>query len=1250
MILLRLFRGICTQKETAVFLLAVAAFTGCGVNFKVDAGARRALALTSSTSVTSPSPSPSPSIPEPDRLAVEIVGSPLLSTTGCLPIKISSRDTSTQELATSSLLSVALSASPTVGSGFYSDSGCTTPITSASIAASTSSTSVYFKRGTAGAVTLNATDNPLNPGSLTMTLAAPPTGLSFSPSTLTLVVSQAMSSVTSTLVTGLANTCSSAPSLPSGLTVTASGGNCILSGTPAATSALQTYTITATNPLGSTTASIGIQVVTSLPDHLALALNGTPLLNTTQCLPLDLTTLDSSNLPSNVISATAISLTSSPSGGSFYSDSSCSTGITQLTLAAGTSSGTVYFKRGTAGAVALTASQASLTQAVLNLTLYVAPTGLAFTPSSYSLLVGTVMTSSTSTLTAGVATSCSSTPSLPVGLSIAASSGNCVISGTPTHYAPSTSYTITASNPGGLTTFDIQIFVDVNTPILGVTAYHSCSMNPLSGNATCKGGNKLLYPNVLIGVSSTQQTLTGVSTLLPSTVSNSQCALLSSGEVRCWGYTGSYLGTGVNGTGYETLAVPVMNIDGTANMGASSAVVSASTGYLSACFATADGYAYCTGDNTYGELGNASTATGTYIPVQVKNSAGTGPLTNVVEVSVGYGFACARITDGTVYCWGKNDLWQAAPGNTATAINLPVQIVSGATSIGLGYNSGCAVINAAGNLACWGGNDGGRLGNNIWNWTSAGSKLGPNQVKGNTCSNNDDSTCTSVSGYVKVVMGRYHSCATRTDGGVDCWGTSTVGQMGNGGGGQLIPSPVRRPSPNQAAALSGVTLLASGYAHICAQSTSDGLVCWGGNATNYGQLGDNTKTNRSLPVKVLGTGAAAPLTGATSISASYNNTCALVSGSVYCWGNDFYGQTGQGTGQGTLDFTVTPGPVKTWDTIASVSAPLADVSLSDGFVCYLASGNLTCFGEGGYGQMGNGISNTRAAASQVLDSSGTAALSNVVKIKSSTYHICALLSDQTVNCWGRNAYGAIGDGTTTDRNRPTQVKNPAGTGALTGIVDIAVGLYHSCALSSTGGVYCWGGFATNYGQIGDGASTNRSLPVAVKDSSGTASLTGISSIALGSYFSCALTSDGKTYCWGLNTANQLGDSTATNRSLPTAVQSGGSALTGATAISIGYGHSCALKSDRTMACWGGNTYGQVGNATNINQASAVAVVGTGGTGALSDIAKIALGKYHSCAVNASNQTYCWGSNWNGQLGLNSGMDSDMHNTPLLTGF
>ncbi len=341
--------------------------------------------------------------------------------------------------------------------------------------------------------------------------------------------------------------------------------------------------------------------------------------------------------------------------------------------------------------------------------------------------------------------------------------------------------------------------------------------------------------------------------------------------------------------------------------------------------------------------------------------------------------------------------------------------------------------------------------------------------------------------------------------------------------------------------------VAAGNSHSCA-ALSDGTVkCWGNNF--YGQLGNGTTTNSSVPVSVSG------ITNATVVAADNNHSCAALSdGTVKCWGKNYYG----GLGNGTTTNSSVPVSVSGITTATAVSA-------GSGHSCALLSdGMVKCWGYNAYGELGDG---TTTSSNVPVSVSG---ITTATAVSAGSYHNCALLSDGTVKCWGDNYYGGLGDGTTTSSNVPVSVSG------ITTATAVSAGTVHSCALLSDGTVKCWGD--NSYGKLGDGTTTNSSVPVSVSG------ITTATAVSAGSYHSCALLSGGTVKCWGYNSYGQLGDGTNTNSSVPVSV----SGISTATEVT-GYYHSCAALSDGTVKCWGYNSYGQLGDGTTTNSNVPVSV-------------------------------------------------------------
>jgi alpha-tubulin suppressor-like RCC1 family protein len=284
--------------------------------------------------------------------------------------------------------------------------------------------------------------------------------------------------------------------------------------------------------------------------------------------------------------------------------------------------------------------------------------------------------------------------------------------------------------------------------------------------------------------------------------------------------------------------------------------------------------------------------------------------------------------------------------------------------------------------------------------------------------------------------------------------------------------------------------------------------------------------------------------------------------------------------------------------------------------CAIVNGGVKCWGNNEYGQLGDGTTIDRYIP---VDVSGLK--SDVISVVAGPLYSCALTSGGGVKCWGGNSFGQLGDGTTTDRHIPVDVN-----GLTNGVISITLGnFFTSCALTSGGSVKCWG--SNMYGQLGeDGTSEfSENVPVDVNDLT-----SGVISIAVGAYHGCVLTSVGGVKCWGTSNSGQ------TKITRPADIIG---LTSGVTAISAGNDFSCAILNNGTVKCWGNNVVGQLGNGTtslfSIIESEYYTLVDV--TGLNSDIAAIALGNMHSCVLT-NGGVKCWGYNSDGQLGDNTTTD------------
>lgn len=680
------------------------------------------------------------------------------------------------------------------------------------------------------------------------------------------------------------------------------------------------------------------------------------------------------------------------------------------------------------------------------------------------------------------------------------------------------------------------------------------------------------------------------------------CALMNGGGVVCWGQNDS----GQLGDGSKiTRSIPVIV------SGLGSGVKAVGVGWGFSCALTTGGAVKCWGDNASGQLGDG-TKSGQSTPVDV-----SGLASGVAAIAVGFNHACAMMMDGDLRCWGDNYFGGLGNGtNVDSAVPVEVSgLANDTVDVDAGYRFTCAVTSAGG-VKCWGLNDAGQLGDG-----TTTNRFLPGDVSG------------LEAGVGGVESGENHSCALLSGGGARCWGSNSHGQLGNQGYGNS-PTPVE-----VTVVPGGIFALAAGDSFTCVRLAGDSVKCWGDNT--YGMLGDGTTSLSRVAVDVIGLA-----DGVFAIAAGEYNACALTASSARCWGFNHRGQLGNGA----VGFVVVPGEVSGLGAVASSIAAganhtcartaLGDVEcwghnyyaqLGDGsqddralpvavsalggeasaiapgytHTCaLLATGRVRCWGMNYYGQLGDG---TTTPSKTPVDVTGLSA--GVTAIAAGSHHTCALMASGTVKCWGRNNYGQVGNGTTTDQKVPVDV--------AASVTAIAAGWGHTCAVTAAGDVKCWGW--NGLGQLGDGTTTSSPTPVAVNGLAGKAS-----AITTGYYHTCALTETGGAKCWGDNYYGQLGDGTTTKR--PTPVDVSGMA-NGVGAIAAGYYHTCAQTVGGGLKCWGENDNGQLGDGTLARRQVPTAV-----NGLSNHVAGMAPGGSHTCARLDSGAVQCWGYNLYGQLG------------------
>jgi alpha-tubulin suppressor-like RCC1 family protein len=821
-----------------------------------------------------------------------------------------------------------------------------------------------------------------------------------------------------------------------------------------------------------------------------------------------------------------------------------------------------------------------------------------------------------------------------------------------------------------------------------VAAWGSNGSGQLGDNTTT---NRL----VPVGVN----TASGVSALYGKTVvaiaagASHSLALCSDGTVAAWGGNGGRLGDNQVSGGFSLVPVGVNTASGVSALYGKT-VVAIAAGSQHSLALCSDGTVAAWGGNGAGQLGD-NTTTIRFVPVGVSTASGVSALfgKTVVAVAAGATHSLALCSDGTVAAWGDNGAGQLGD-NTTTVRFVPVAVN---TASGVSALFGKTVVAVAagahhslavcwdGTVAAWGSNGSGQLGDNTTTL-----HLVPVAVNATPLAAGERFTRVfsgSGASHTLAVVAAAPPEINVTGNGVSILNGDTTPRTEDGtdfgsavaGGGTVVRTFMVQNTGRVALNLTGTPRVAVSGPQatnftVTLQPASP--VAGGGTTTFQVAFAPSASGTRTATLSIANddsdeslfsfviqgagsgavldatytTGSEVPLTVsglvATGITVNFTLNYAPAAGTELL----VVSNTGLNFINGTFDNLTNGQPVALsyGGTNYSFVANYHGGSGNDLMLVW-ANNRAFAWGWNNIGQLGDGTSGTNRLLGVPVTATGVLAGKTVVAVAAGNLHSLALCSDATVAAWGSNGSGQLGDNTTTKSLVPVAVNTASGVSALFGktVVAVAAGASHSLALCSDGTVAAWGRNAP--GQLGDNTTTTRLVPVAVNTASGVSALFGktVVAVAAGASHSLALCSDGTVAAWGGNGPGQLGDNTTTTRLVPVAVNtaSGVSALYGKTVVAIaaGLSHSLALCSDGTVAAWGSNDVGQLGN----NQVSGgfslvpVAVNMTSGVSALygKTVVAIAAGLSHSLALCSDGTVAAWGLNNSGQLGNNATSDN-----------
>ncbi len=602
--------------------------------------------------------------------------------------------------------------------------------------------------------------------------------------------------------------------------------------------------------------------------------------------------------------------------------------------------------------------------------------------------------------------------------------------------------------------------------------------------------------------------------------------------------------------------------------------------------------------------------------VSVSPTSNTTSTTTIVKNlvtlygNVNSGF-CATLDNSTTQCFGANNIYGQIGASVSTGFQVAKHVpeLDNAKLIGRSTVQQTCFIKNDDLPYCMGNNDSGQLGD--------GTKTSRNTV----------AAVQGLSGvFTDVQVAALFGCALKNDGTIWCWGNNAAGELGDN-------TVTNHFIAAQVLNITTATKLEVATSSVCALLADQTIWCWGGNSV--GQLGDTTLVNKKVPVLAVG------LSGITTFMCGNNNCYALKSdGTVWAWGLGTCSRLGNNSNANIS----TPIQISGLTNIVKLYA-----SQASGYAIN-ASGVVYSWGYNVTGQLGDGTHTNQAiptimsgipadldylvtgpndvctvTTSKVLsciggitgsgldlptgafiEPAGGLTLTNVGSSEATT--ACAVTTGGGIKCWGRNDTNNLNIiGAAGLYRSPTDVP-----GFTSGVQEVDTLAQGTCFLKTDGTVWCWGSGTS--GQLGNNALLDSAVAV---QASG---LTSVIKIDSGANHTCALKSDNTLWCWGLSGNGQVGYNSTAAKKIPIQV------LTNVSKFSLGTNTTCAVKTDSTLWCWGANVSGQVGNGgtANVLLPTQVSTLGT-------TAVDVAVGYLSTCATTATN-IFCWGNNLMGQLG------------------
>lgn len=659
-------------------------------------------------------------------------------------------------------------------------------------------------------------------------------------------------------------------------------------------------------------------------------------------------------------------------------------------------------------------------------------------------------------------------------------------------------------------------------------------------------------------------------------------------------------------------------------------VVDLGLGWQHSCALLSDTTVRCWGRGDQGQVGDgtgedrsrptAVLAREGVIHGQVK--PGEPILTGAAQLAVGQDHSCARMQDGRVVCWGSNSAGQAGSGPPYLAWSpRAVPALAGAVDVASGNYHVCALLKD-GKVRCWGANHSGKPAQRNRGRTSTHEEIG------------------GLDKVAKLAVGGSSACAVLADGGIACWPAS---DFGNG------PPKTATRVPEISGAVDAMVDEQGG----CAVLAGGAAACWGRHKTGTlkdvarlsGARGAFCTQHRDGKTECAG-GYRAKLSGVIRAVPGGTHACAIVEpGKVQCWGSTEYGQVGNGAGRVRPHAT----PVKGISNAVGIAIGAASCAL-------LATGEVVCWGSNSDyllgkaspphyapapvpfaelrgakqvsigGNLGVALRADGSVVQWNKDSEGVPkpvpGIRGAIDVAATGARACARLKDASMWCWGYEGFGELGRGVL-PKDGESREYPPARVAGLGKTKAMALGDSHTCAVLEDGSVRCWG--MADYGRLGNGLVKPYTMipgPTRVKGLSDVEQL----STPRSGGFTCALLRDASLSCWGYDSTGAFGtwDEEKEQEAVPVPVAAKG--IQGVLQIATTSSTTCARFAGGIVKCWGGNSYGAVGDGTTAFRARPTQVVG------LASVVELGGGDDCFCARRADGSVWCWGRGDFGSIG------------------